>query len=205
MPDAAPAAIDDVEACIGGILFADVAGFTRLPGDEDVLRFVHEFLGTVADFAQRCDHKPIVRNTWGDGLFFVFRNVRDAGLFALGLSDVVRGVRWSERGLHDDLEIRIAVHAGPVYRFIDPVLGAATWSGRHVARAARMEPVTPPDTVYATREFAALTAAQRVPEFRCEPVGRVRLAKLDGLAPAYVVRRAATPHVPAAAAATGAL
>jgi hypothetical protein len=58
-----------------------------------------------------------------------------------------------------------------------------------------MEPITPPGTVYASREFAAIAAAQGVREFDCEPVGRVRLDKKEGFAPLFVVRPRADGRV----------
>jgi class 3 adenylate cyclase len=184
---AAPA-IDHLEARIAGILFADVVNFSGLATDEQVVAFSSEVLGAVARYTESSGYTLITRNTWGDGLYFVFEDARAAGLYALGLCDVMRSVDWTHFGLPGDLDIRVAVHAGPLYRFVDPVLGQPTWSGKQVVRAARMEPITPPGTVYASREFAAIAAAERIDEFRCEPVGRVRLAKKEGLAPICVVQ-----------------
>lgn len=199
MSDLAGAAIPTGQvrdACIGGILFADVVGFSRLAGDDEVLRFIQEFLGRVGVLTDTSPYAPLVRNTWGDGLYFIFASVRDAGLYALSLCDMVSGTSWAERQLPADLNIRVALHAGPVFAFTDPVTGQPTWSGKHVARAARMEPITPPGTVYASREFAAIAAAQRVEEFRCEPVGRVRLDKRDGFARLFVVQPCDNGQVP---------
>jgi class 3 adenylate cyclase len=190
------ASIAHLDARIAGILFADVVNFSGLGTDEEVVAFVHEVLGAVARYTESNPHTPITRNTWGDGLYFVFNDARAAGLYALGLCNVVRATDWTQFGLPGDLDIRVAVHAGPLYHFIDPVLGQPTWSGKQVVRAARMEPITPPGTVYASREFAAIAAAERIDEFRCEPVGRVRLAKKEGLAPIYVVQPCARAVAP---------
>lgn len=187
-PSPAPVVAEVQDACIGGILFADVVGFSRLTTDDEVIRFVREFLGRVGALTDGSPHAPMVRNTWGDGLYFIFPSVRDAGLYALSLCEMVSRTDWAARQLPADLNIRIALHAGPLFAFTDPVTHQPTWSGRHVTRAARMEPITPPGNVYASREFAALAAAQGVEEFRCEPVGRVRLDKKEGLAPLFVLR-----------------
>jgi class 3 adenylate cyclase len=176
-----------LEGRIGAILFADVVGFSRLTSDVDVLRFFQEFLATVATLLDDSRYTPLVRNTWGDGLYLVFASVRDAGVFALELCRVVTETSWVEKHLPADLNVRVAVHAGPLLSFVDPVTKQPTLSGKHVTRAARMEPVTPPGLVYASREFAALAAAQRVTEFRCDAVGRVRLDKTAGVVPLFVI------------------
>jgi class 3 adenylate cyclase len=88
--------------------------------------------------------------------------------------------------------MRIGLHAGPVYHCIDPVTGLDTYTGSHVSRAARIEPVTPPCQVYASQEFAALAAVAAVAgvtDFTCEYVGRIAMAKDFGTFPTYHVRR----------------
>jgi len=65
----------------------------------------------------------------------------------------------------------------------------STYGGTHVSHAARIEPITPPGEVYASRWFAALAAADGVTEFVCEYVGRTPLAKGYGTFPTYHVRR----------------
>jgi class 3 adenylate cyclase len=72
------------------------------------------------------------------------------------------------RRMPADLNLRIALHAGPVYEFNDPVTGSRSYSGTHVSRAARIEPVTPPGQVYASKAFAALAAARGVTDFACD-------------------------------------
>jgi class 3 adenylate cyclase len=127
-----------------------------------------------------------MRNTWGDGLFFVFENVSQAGNFAIQLRDSVRATDWVSRGL-PIINLRIALHAGPVYACIDPVIMRTNYVGPHVSRAARMEPVTPSGQVYASQPFAALAAADGVSEIRCDYVGQTAMAKKYGTFPAYVV------------------
>lgn len=173
---------------LAAILFADVVGFSSL-SELQVVRFYYEFLGAVARLLAFSENPPLVRNTWGDGLYLVFAKVRDAGVFALDLSDLTADTDWSGLDLPRDLRVRVGLHAGPLFDFADRVTGQLTLSGKHVMRAARIEPVTPPGLVYATQEFAALSAAYAVTDFTCEPVGRVRLAKHGGYTPLYVLDR----------------
>ena len=169
------------------ILFADAVNFSKLSEDE-IPRFVRSFLGTIGELSNDSAQSPIMKNTWGDGLYFVFESVRDAGQFALRLNHRLSSIDWTEKGLPKELNLRIALHAGPVYSCIDPVTGRPNFIGTHVSRAARIEPITPPGQVYASQAFAALAAAQHVREFICEYIGQTPLAKGYGTFPTYHVR-----------------
>jgi class 3 adenylate cyclase len=102
---------------------------------------------------------------------------------------MVRSTEWSAKGLPADLNLRVALHAGPLFRCLDPVTNQPNFTGKQVVPAARLEPVTPPGLVYASREFAAIAAAERSPGFECQLVGRVGLAKKAGAIPVYAVSR----------------
>ena len=172
---------------IVALLFADAVGFSKLP-EPEVPRFVQHFLGAIAQLSEQFQNTIIGKNTWGDGLYFVFSDVDLAGKFALQLADLVGTTKWVEKGLPADLSLRIALHAGPVYEFDDPITGSRTYSGTHVSRAARIEPITPPGQVYASEAFAALAAACRTSSFSCDYVGQTPLAKGYGTLPTYHVR-----------------
>ena len=169
------------------ILFADAVKFSKLSEDE-IPRFVRSFLGAIGELAHSFPDPPIMKNTWGDGIYFVFKDVGAAGRFALELKQRVRTIDWAGKGLPKDMNLRIALHAGPVYSCIDPVTGQPNFIGTHVSRAARIEPITPPGQVYASQAFAAVSAAQLVKEFVCEYVGQTPLAKGYGTFPTYHVR-----------------
>ena len=110
--------------------------------------------------------------------------------FALDLCDLMTTKRWERCGLPCRLSLRIALHAGPVYQFNDPVTGNRSYGGTHVSRAARIEPITPPGQVYASEAFAAMAAAQRVTSFDLDYAGQTPMAKGYGTFPTYHVRRA---------------
>lgn len=194
-PAAAPAirkpgyqeSASEFAAEIRAMLFADAQGFSKL-SDEEVPRFVHHFLGLVAQLATETESAPLTKNTWGDGLYFVFASVAEAGLFALELRDRVAATNWANRGL-PNLNLRIGLHAGPVYACTDPVTLRRSYIGAHVSRAARIEPVTPAGQVYASQAFAALAAAQGAQGFTCNYVGQTEMAKQYGCLPTYVVLR----------------
>ncbi len=177
---------------IRALLFADFEGFSKL-NDAEVPRFVRHCLGLVGRLAAESRHRPLMKNTWGDGLYLVFRCMRDAGNFAIELRDRIRRMPWSQKGL-PLMKVRIGLHAGPVFWCTDPVTRRPTYTGAHVSRAARIEPITPTGQVYASQSFAALASGEGVREFRCNYVGQTSLAKKYGTYPTYVVLRRALAH-----------
>jgi class 3 adenylate cyclase len=173
---------------IVGIMFADVKGFSKLKEEETGL-FVQHFLGMVADLVAKSPHPPALKDTRGDGLYFVFPSVADAGEFALDLSERVKNTNWASKRLPKELSLRIGLHAGPVYRCTDPVTQLPNYIGTHIVTAARIEPITPPNCVYASQAFAALASAIQTKTFQFDYVGQTPLAKGFGTFPMYSVRR----------------
>jgi class 3 adenylate cyclase len=169
------------------ILFADAVGFSKLT-EPEVPRFVEHFFGAIAGLTKKFAKSIIAENTWGDGLYFVLDDLDRAGEFALALAEMATKTNWANKGLRTELNLRIALHAGPVYEFDDPITGRRNFSGTHVSRAARIEPITPAGQVYASEAFAALAAARRTGNFTCDYVGQTPMAKGYGTLPIYHVR-----------------
>ena len=165
-----------INAEVRAMIFADVKGFSKLT-EGQVPVFLRGFIRPLAQVASRLNPAPDFQSTWGDGFFFVFKAVGDAGRFALKLRDAVKEIDCSAIGLPEDMNLRIAIHAGPVFRFMDQIIGKHNFMGSHVNRAARIEPVTIPGRVYATEAFAALATLQVPGQFRFDYVGKVHLAK----------------------------
>jgi class 3 adenylate cyclase len=188
---AAPPAVSDEPAKVPilATLFADAVNFSKLR-ERQTAPFVEHFLGGIARSLARYQNRVLARNTWGDGLFLVFAHTRDAGMFALDVAEMVSETDWTAHGLPTDLNLRIAVHVGPVQRLYDPVTERENYLGAHVNRAARLEPKTPPGQVYASQAFAAVAAAEGIQEFTCHYVRLMEWSKKYGSFPTYVVRRA---------------
>ena len=184
LPDEQPPAGFSHE--IRAMLFADAVGYSGLSEDQTP-HFVTQFLGAVADLSARSAERPEHVETTGDGLYMVFRSVRDAGRYALALNKLVTGTDWAARGLPNGLNIRIALHSGPVYCGRNPVTGSPLYTGPHTSRTARIEPVTPPGQVYASSAFAAVAAALGIEGLAMQYVGRMPLAKGYGLLGLYHV------------------
>jgi class 3 adenylate cyclase len=175
---------------IKAIMFADVVGYSKLP-ETVIPKYVAQFNHRVSRLMSESSAAPINVNTWGDGLFFVFNGVEDAGRFALDLRDLVVNTDWIDLGLPRNLSIRIGVHAGPVYVNFDPVVREISFTGAHVSRAARIEPIAHEGEVFASEEFAALAAADQCKGFTCDLVGTTALAKSYGLFRVYSLDRSA--------------
>ena len=180
--------VENVAKEVTALLFADVVGFSELNEDQ-IPGFVRGFLGRIAARLSATPHVPLLRSTWGDGLYLVFEDIRGAGLLALELQELVESTAWKKLGLSKNLQLRIGVRAGPTYRCVDPITTQTNYTGAHVSRAARIEPITPPNQVYASQAFVALAAANDVRDFEWDYVGVVPLAKKYGDAPMYHLRR----------------
>ncbi|HTL76159.1 MAG TPA: adenylate/guanylate cyclase domain-containing protein [Casimicrobiaceae bacterium] len=171
------------------MMFADFAGFSQVH-DTFAPLFHQRFLAMAAAQIGDASVKPLDAKTWGDGLYIVFASPADAAEFALGFLERTLKIDWTAAGLPATSRIRIALHAGPVFRGFDPVMDREHFFGASVTRAARIEPVTQPGTVYASEAFAATLAASGQPGFALEYVGRLPLAKSYGESTIYRLDRA---------------
>src|SRR5208282_5623270 len=83
---------------------------------------------------------------------------------------------------------RLGGHVVPVFPAWDPVLEEMGFMGSHVSLTARIEPVTPPSTVYVTEPFAAALALANTPKFACDYLGHMTAAKDYGPMRMYRLR-----------------
>jgi class 3 adenylate cyclase len=180
----------DAHHPIMAMLFADTVGYSRL-SENQIPLYVDRFMGRIARLLEETTHPPLFKETVGDGFYFVFENVRDAGCLSLELRDLIRSVDWAAEGLPETLGLRAAVHCGPLYLCHDPITGEQKYTGPHTNRTAQIEPITPPGEVYATQAFAAVAAATGVRDLEFDYVGRKALAKKYGFLGLYHLRRAA--------------
>jgi len=171
------------------LLFADVVGFSKFT-EEQIPAFVTHVLGAIGKLLDKGKYAPLMCNTWGDGLYFVFRDARSAGLVGLEICRMISHTDWSGLGFPHGISIRIGLHSGPALRLTNPITGRLDFHGTHVSRAARIEPITPPGEVFASQAFAAICEATGIKEFFCDYVGQTAMAKNYGVFPAYRLRPA---------------
>lgn len=170
------------------MLFADMVGFSRL-AEQDAPSFFVYFLGEVAKEIKASAVKPAFWNTWGDGLYLVFDDILVAADFGLRLRDAVVQTDWEKVGLPKGISIRIGMHTGPVFPAFDPIIMRNNFFGSHVNRAARIEPITAPGSVYVTEQMASMLAASGNKDFACDYLGTLALAKKFGSSRIYRLRR----------------
>lgn len=169
------------------MLFADAVGYSRLTEDQIPLFFDH-YAGAIADYNESSQFKAAHIETAGDGMYMVFNDPGSAGHYALELSERINRMNWSASGLPADLNMRIALHSGPVFVGRDPITGMPLYTGNHTSRTARIEPITPPGLVYASSAFAAVAVARGIRTLRFSYIGRTQLAKDYGVLPLYHVK-----------------
>jgi hypothetical protein len=185
---AVPASRSRMQRSIKSMLFADFAGYSRLH-DAYAPLFQSQFLEIGAEAIEAAPVKPLEAKTWGDGMYLVFESQGDAAEFALRLLESMLAVDWTAVELPESSQIRIALHAGPVFCGFDPVMGRDSFFGADVTRAARIEPITPPGMVYVSEAFAATLAATGQDRYALEYVGRLALAKGYGESRIYRLER----------------
>lgn len=191
---------------IRSMLFADIAGYSKLK-EEHIPSYL-EFLAMLREGVASAASELISINTWGDAIFAVMTKATPMAEYAMSLQEVVRELGRKNTRFPAALNLRISLHAGPVFEAIDPIAGRPNFYGSHINRAARLEPVTVIGHVYATQQFVAvLTAEQSANKteferkgeifedrYHCDYVGVLSLAKDFGRQTVYHLRRKINPH-----------
>jgi len=170
------------------LVFADFQGFSRLPEP-----LIPQFWQTIMSGCARAlaPHAGAIlaTNTWGDGLHLVLDRVEAAAAALLDLRETLAGLDLAGLGIAGNAGMRIAAHSGSVYEMADPVTGRLNFYGTEVSRAARLEAVTPPGTVYVTEPMAAAIEMSCADLFRSRYVGRLSLPKNFGTERIYALEK----------------
>ncbi|HTI31042.1 MAG TPA: adenylate/guanylate cyclase domain-containing protein [Sphingomonas sp.] len=170
-------------------LFADFPGFTRI-SEARLPLFWSRVMAVAGSVLARFGEGVNFANSWGDAVFAVFDTAEIAAHAGLALQTELLGIAPSELGLSSPTQMRVSLHYGPVYFGKDPISGRTTFYGTEVSRAARVEPLTPPGSVYASEPISAILAMTAPDEFSATYVGQIGLPKGFGQYPLYALRRA---------------
>ena len=176
------------ERVVRAMLFGDFVRFSELT-DEQAVVFADCVLAAVAEVIRRHREHVRWRNTWGDGLNLMLSGAVAAAAVALDLQEAIAAIDLESQGLPRHLALRLGGHVGPVFPVYDPVLEADAFTGTHVNRTARIEPVTPPGEVYVTDAFAAALVLAGERELTCDYVGHMAAAKGYGRLRMHRLRR----------------
>ena len=158
------------------LVFGDLPGFSKMP-EKYLPVFWEIVMGAIGELLGESGDAVALKNTWGDAIHFVIPDVRRAAEICLAVQRRLRAIDGSVLGRDEAPTMRIGAHYGPVFEGWDPVTAHRTYYGRALSRAARIEPITPPGTVYVTEAFAAILLLESPGEFTCTYVGQVPLAK----------------------------
>jgi class 3 adenylate cyclase len=185
---AAPAASREASGrVVRALLFSDVRGFSKL-SDEQLPRFATQVLGALAGALERHADAIEYRETWGDAIYVVLTDPVSAAACALDLQDAMESLNLAALRLPEHLALRLGGHVGPVFPVENPIMGTPGFMGSHVSRTARIEPVTPPGSVFVTEAFAAALELEDS-SFGCDYVGQLPAAKEFGDLRMYRLRR----------------
>jgi class 3 adenylate cyclase len=170
------------------LVFGDVPGFSNLP-DTYLPIFWDTVMSSIGDVVAANASGLALRNTWGDAIHFVVPDVRRAAEICLSVQRRLSALDGRLLGWDAPPTMRIGAHYGPIFEGWDPIAAQRTFYGRAISRAARIEPITPPGTVYVTEAFAAILLLESRGEFSCTYVGQVPLAKGFGTFRMYDLSR----------------
>ena len=169
------------------MLFADFHGYGSLH-ESQIPVFVDSVLGCLADSCNKMSPPPAFCNTWGDGLFLAFEEILDATRMAIELQNSFKTINLKDLDLPENLTLRIGGHYGPVHEGDDPYLKRRNIFGTEITFAARIEPATPPGSIFVSEHFASILASTETELFHCEYAGRRALAKNGPKIPLFSLR-----------------
>jgi class 3 adenylate cyclase/tetratricopeptide (TPR) repeat protein len=158
------------------LVFGDLPGFSKMH-EKYLPVFWEHVMGAIGEVLGGSKDSIALKNTWGDAIHLVIPDVRKAAQICLAVQQRLRTVDGTLLGREEPPTLRIGAHYGPVFEGWDPILANRTYYGRALSRAARIEPITPPGTVYVTEAFASILLLESRGEFTCTYVGAVPLAK----------------------------
>ncbi len=195
-PGAAPV-IEAPKVISGGrdiraLMMSDIVGSSRVT--EAQMPLYADFLNRIAAELAANAPAPTFANTWGDAVFATSPSAVDLARYALALKAAVLKFGGLEGALETPLGMRISLNAGPVLETADDIAGRLGNFGAEIVRAARIEPVTTPNQIYATDPFVSLLLAEEnqsktqaeaegkdwASSFEIQYIGRVVLAKNAG-------------------------
>ncbi len=177
-----------MERIIVGILFSDVAGFSKLsqPGLERYSTTILPELENIVIHPHRGHLKKT--NTWGDAIMLVSNDVSELADLALSLRDFYKNKNWAKLGIVPNLSVRIALHLAAVSHGLNAIVGEDDVFGHDLTVAARIEPIIPPNMIYTTEQFRNHIQANH-PIIKFDDLGNVPLAKDAGERHLFHLRR----------------
>lgn len=177
------------------LIFADMTGFSQLH-DSDLPAYWNALMPEIASALSRHARHVLLQSTWGDALYIVLDSAQPAAAAGLDILATLNRARAKLPGGLAQINVRLSIHYGPVYTGWDPVGLGKLYYGSHVSMAARIEPVTPPGSIYVTEALAAQLALEGAGEFEMIYAGEIELAKRYGKRRMFHLRAAQAGPLP---------
>lgn len=173
------------------LMFSDVKGYSGLT-DTQLSVFCEEVIPRISKIIR--DRHPFYVNSWGDAFVAAFDDAVSAADCALELRDFFRFRAWADLGLPEGLAVRISLHSGRILKYEDPITQGTNIYGKEVSRAARIEPIVPPNEIFATNLMVrTLEGLPPVQQSRWDHLGKHPLAKAWGAEELFRLRRPSDP------------
>ena len=174
-----------VQKKIAGIMFLDVKGYSKLT-EPQLNRFFAKVLPGIGSLVN--NGSPFYKNSWGDAVVAASDDVLGLTSAAVEIRDFFVNFNWAGNEL-PKLSARLSLHSGPLYVGQDPIQGADGIVGTQVNLAARIEPITLPNHVWATDNFISMLELESQDLFAWDDLGERQLAKEWGAKRLYRIRR----------------
>lgn len=169
------------------IVFADVSGFGSM-SEAEVETFSEALLPKCTELAS--NHDTIYCNTWGDAIVAYFGSVEQALNYALELRDIFRDGRdFSAGGYRKPPAIRVSMHMADVFISASNATPGGKIYGTQVSFAARIEPITAPNEVFASETLAPSLRSLKRDSIVVTPLGKVVLPKESHREKIFWIRR----------------
>lgn len=167
------------------ILFLDIKGYSKLD-DNKLGNFIIHALPEIQSVIGKRIYNYI--NTWGDAIVIAADDVREITHIAMDLRDFFYNFDWPKYSL-PILSARISLHHGTIWKGADVFTNRGMISGQTVNLAARIETVTEPGKVWATKDFIVILGREIQTLFKSNLIGEHMLPKDAGQEELYILYR----------------
>lgn len=173
---------------MSNILFADIVGFSKLL-EEDTPKVILKLFSKINDILQPYRSDMEVINTWGDAIVICHKNASDLLAISSHILELFETSHLIAMEIPQEINIRIALHSGPIFLAQDPLTKEPNVYGSSINRTARMEPVTLPGNIYASDQFVALVRLENLQKYNFQHVGVIELPKGFGRQEVYSLNK----------------
>lgn len=167
------------------LMFADIKGYSKLGDDTLYEKLSHIFKHEILERVTSDD--VILLKTVGDGVILYSFTTAPLANSALELRDKFRNYNWLASGFTDNLQIRVALHLDEVIVERNSSSQVIDLTGNGVIKAARIEPMTPLNSVYCSQVFQVMLANSNSANLKAIAQGTMKLAKDYGEMPVFEV------------------